>query len=224
MTRRDPRTRSPDTREDLRFRVVTASRNGRKKSAAARSCGVSRTLIDARLVRVEVGNVNPLRSKKRGRPPEPRLAGHPAATIVKRITDRTPDQLRLAFAPWTRAALRDLSAQRYAIHVSVRTVGRYLQRWGFTPRKPLRRAYERDPVAVQRWLDEEYPAIARQAQAEKAEIHGGAQRASGRAQLRTARADAGDSGYGAAFQGQRDVEQHQSRPAVFCGFQGPVQR
>ena len=54
-------------------------------------------------------------------------------------------------------------------------MGRYLARWGLTPQKPLRRAYERDPVAVQRWLEEEYPAIEKQAKAQKGEIHWGDQ-------------------------------------------------
>jgi transposase len=38
-------------------------------------------------------------------------------------------------------------------------MGKYLARWGFTPQKPLRRAYERDPAAVRRWLRQDYPAI-----------------------------------------------------------------
>jgi transposase len=29
----------------------------------------------------------------------------------------------------------------------VRSVGEYLKRWGFTPQKPIRRAYEQSPVA-----------------------------------------------------------------------------
>jgi transposase len=175
MTHRDTRTLSPDAQEDLRFRVVTAIRNGMKKSAAARSFAVSRTSIDAWLRRVAQGNITSLRSKKRGRPPEPRLANHQAATMVKLITDRTPDQLRLAFALWTREAVRDLLAQRCFVQVSVRTAGRYLKRWGFTPQKPLRRAYERNPAAVKRWKEQEYPAIVKQAKAENAEIHWGDQ-------------------------------------------------
>ena len=39
------------------------------------------------------------------------------------------------------------------------TVGRYLRAWGLTPQKPVRRAYEQNPVAVRKWLAEEYPAI-----------------------------------------------------------------
>lgn len=71
--------------------------------------------------------------------------------------------------------MQQLLAERFGLEVSVWTVGRYLAKWGLTPQKPLRRAYERDPVAVQRRLDEEYPAIERQVQAEKAEIHWGDQ-------------------------------------------------
>jgi len=66
-----------------------------------------------------------------------------------------------------------LLAQRFDLHVSVWTVGRYLAKWGFTPQKPLRRAYEQDTAAVQQWLVSAYPALRRQAKAEKAEIHWG---------------------------------------------------
>ena len=55
----------------------------------------------------------------------------------------------------------------------MRSVGKYLARWGFTPQKPIRRAYEQSPQAVKVWLDEEYPAIAKRANAENAEIHWG---------------------------------------------------
>ena len=50
-------------------------------------------------------------------------------------------------------------------------MGEYLRRWGFTPQKPVKRAYEQRPEAVKQWLDEQYPAIAQRAKAEDAEIH-----------------------------------------------------
>ena len=49
--------------------------------------------------------------------------------------------------------------QRCGVALAVRTVGKYLARWGFTAQKPLRRAYEQDPAAVRRWLRRDYPAI-----------------------------------------------------------------
>lgn len=62
-----------------------------------------------------------------------------------------------------------LIENRFGIQLSVWTVGRYLAQWGFTPQKPARRAFERDPERVCRWLDEEYPAIRSRAKREGAE-------------------------------------------------------
>ena len=57
--------------------------------------------------------------------------------------------------------------------LAVRTMGLYLKRWGFTPQKPMKKAYEQSPAAVRRWLQQDYPAIAARAKAEGAEIHWG---------------------------------------------------
>jgi transposase len=173
MKTQDARCLSPDAQQALRFRVVAAIRGGLRKSAAARTFGVSRTSIDRWLRTVALGNINSLKSKRRGRRKGTRLASQQAATTVRLIVDRCPDQLKLPFALWTRPAVQQLLAEHFGVEVSVWTVGRYLAGWGLTPQKPVRRAYERDPVAVQRWLDEEYPAIERAAKVEKAEIHWG---------------------------------------------------
>ena len=52
----------------------------------------------------------------------------------------------------------------------IRTVGEYLKRWGMTPQKPLKRAYEQDPKLVETWLKQEYPGIEERAQRVGAEI------------------------------------------------------
>lgn len=89
------------------------------------------------------------------------------------ITDTTPDQLKLPFALWTRAAIAQLIQQRFGIALPVRTMGHYLRRWGFTAQKPIKPAYEQRPEAIAAWLKTEYPRIRRQALAEGAEIHWG---------------------------------------------------
>lgn len=171
---KDTRTLSPDAQEQLRRRVVAAIRNdGMKKAQAARTFHVSRTSIDAWLAAYDARGSRGLRSGKRGRKPVSRLKGHQAATVVRMIEDRCPDQLKLPFALWTREAVCQLLRDRFGISVSVWTAGRYLRAWGFTPQKPVRRAYEQDPVAVKRWLEEQYPAIARRAKREHALIHWG---------------------------------------------------
>jgi hypothetical protein len=84
-----------------------------------------------------------------------------------------PDALGLDFALWSRAAVQALVWQRFGVGVAVRTMGSYLARWGYTPQKPLRRAYEQDPAAVRRWLRRDYPTIAARAKAEKGVIFWG---------------------------------------------------
>src|SRR3546814_2773736 len=71
------------------------------------------------------------------------------------MTDKMPDQLKLGFALWTRDAVRELIRQRCGFLMPVRTVGEYLKRWGYTPQRPLHRAYQQKPEVVQHWLDNE---------------------------------------------------------------------
>jgi transposase len=91
--------------------------------------------------------------------------------IQRLIKDKQPDQLKLDYALWTRKAVMELIKQEAGIDIPIRTVGEYLKRWGFTPQKPVKHAYEQNPKAVQRWLDEDYPVIKARAKKEKAEIY-----------------------------------------------------
>jgi transposase len=170
----DGRHLSPETQEERRRQVVQAIvEQGMSQVEAVRVFDAGRTSIHRWLIAYRQRGLVALRAHKRGPKPHSRLAGHQAATLVRLIDDRCPDQLHLPFALWTREAVQQLLAQRFGLQVSVWTVGRYLQHWGFTPQKPLRRAYEQNPAAVRYWLETEYPAIRRRAKAEQAEIHWG---------------------------------------------------
>lgn len=89
------------------------------------------------------------------------------------ICDKRPEQLKMEFALWNRAAVMQLIERECGISLSVRGVGNYLKRWGFTPQKPIKKAHEQRPEAVQEWLGKDYPAIEQRAKAEGAEIHWG---------------------------------------------------
>lgn len=93
--------------------------------------------------------------------------------IQQLIQDRTPDQLKLSYALWTRQAVSELIEAVYGVRLTVRNMGKYLKRWGFTPQRPLKKAYEQSPEAVAKWVNEEYPKIAAQAKQEGAEIQWG---------------------------------------------------
>jgi transposase len=79
----------------------------------------------------------------------------------------------MPYALWTRESVRELIKEQFGIALPIRTVGHYLKRWGMTPQKPVKQAYEQQPARVKCWLDEEYPDIQAKAKQEDAEIHWG---------------------------------------------------
>ena len=101
------------------------------------------------------------------------LSAAQESTIQRLIIDARPEQLKMDFGLWSRAAVGQLIEQEFGIKLQVRSIGKYLIRWGFTPQKPIKRAYEQSPAAVQAWLEGEYPAIEQRARSEGAEIHWG---------------------------------------------------
>lgn len=86
------------------------------------------------------------------------------------ILQRSPNKLGLPYAVWNRRAIQAAVKLLWDIDMPIRTVGEYLRRWGFTPQRPAKRALERNPVEVQRWLEIWYPAIRRRAMAQNAII------------------------------------------------------
>jgi transposase len=171
MGKQDARSLPAGAQEDLRRRIVKAVQDGLSQSEAARVFAVARGTVNRWMRLVEQEGRRALKARRRGRPRQSRLAPHQAATTVRMILSGCPDQLRLPFALWTREAVQQLLARKFDIEVSVWTVGRYLRAWGLTPQKPVRRAYEQNPVAVRKWLEEEYPAIRELARAARAHIH-----------------------------------------------------
>ncbi|RJO68793.1 MAG: IS630 family transposase [Myxococcales bacterium] len=171
----DGRRLSPAAQEALRVRAVAAVQGGMSKSEASRVFGVSRRALYNWLERVDAEGKRALKGDRRGRPKGSgaKLKPWQAAQTARLVQDHCPEQLKLPFVLWTREAVGLLIERKWGVKLSLTQVGRYLKRWGFTPQKPVRRAYERDETAVKRWMQEEYPAIAKRAKAEGAEIHWG---------------------------------------------------
>ena len=70
----------------------------------------------------------------------------------------------------TLQAASELVEAVYGVWLTVRNTGKCLKRWGLTPQRPLKKAYEQSPLAVSKWVNEEYPKIAKWARQEGAEI------------------------------------------------------
>ncbi len=167
----DARSLPPVAQEVLRKKAIQAIIDGKKQIEVAKIFGVTRQAVSKWENKFRREGEKSLKAKRKGRPKGSRLLPWQAAQIVKAIIDHHPDQLKLPFYLWTREAVAQLIEQRFGIRLSIWTVGRYLARWGFTPQKPVRRAYEQNPEAVQRWLEQDYPILQKQAKEEKALIY-----------------------------------------------------
>jgi transposase len=169
----DARSISPSAQEHLRQLAVKAVLDGKKQKAVAQFFAVTPQTISKWVKAYRQGGQVALKSKQKGRPQGGKLKPWQAAQIAKTVIDHHPEQLKLPFYLWTREAVALLIKRRFGIQLSVWTVGRYLKRWGFTPQKPARRAWEQNPEQVRQWLEKEYLQIRRQAQKEKAQIFWG---------------------------------------------------
>jgi transposase len=173
MKIKDARSLPSIAQEDLRQKAIKAVLDGKKQIEVAEILGVTRQAVGKWISKYRQEGKKALKAKPRGRPKGGKLLPWQAAQIAKTVTDHNPDQLKLPFYLWTREAVAQLIEQRFGIQISIWTVGRYLSRWGFTPQKPTRRAYEQNPEAVQSWLEKDYPMLQKQAKEEKALIYWG---------------------------------------------------
>jgi Transposase and inactivated derivatives len=175
MEKDDARKLSPAEQHERRRQVIRAYKRGRSKPQIAADVGLSHTAVSKVIARYEAQGIQSLAPRRRGRRhgEDRALTAEQEQTVCRIICDKRPEQLKMDFALWSRAAVMQLIERECGVTLHVRSVGKYLARWGFTPQKPIKRAYEQSPAAVQTWLEETYPAIAERAKAEGGEVHWG---------------------------------------------------
>jgi transposase len=173
MEKVDGRKLNDSTRVFLKTRAKELRKTGKSYQEIADILGIHLNTV-ARWLHPKKGASNDS-FKRRGRKQgeQRTLSEDQEKEIRELIRDKTPEQLKLPFMLWTRKAIRDLISRRLSITMPIRTVGEYLERWNYTPQRPLKRAYEQRPAEVKAWLEQQYPSIQERAIKEKAEIHWG---------------------------------------------------
>ena len=172
--KRDGRKLDHKTLEEIRRMAVERVWEGEDPSEVIASYGFCRTTIYKWLRAVEGkrkgSKLDALRSRKgTGRPPK--LTKSQERQVFRWINGKDPRQHGFDFGLWTRRVVSDLVAKRFGIQLSLASVGKVLAKVGLTPQKPLARAYERDPEAIEAWKRETYPSIAAAAKRKDAEIY-----------------------------------------------------
>lgn len=174
MEKEDAR-KAPVSLHERRKQVIRLYRKEYRPMQIVELTGLSWGAVNTSIKLYEEGGISALKPKKRGLKSGMgrTLSEEQETRIQQLICEKRPEQLKMDFALWTRAAVKELILCEFKVDLPIRTVGDYLHRWGFTPQKPIKRAYEQQPKAVQKWLDEEYPEIEKRAVEEGAEIHWG---------------------------------------------------
>jgi transposase len=169
--KRDGRTLDHKTLEEIRWMAVQRVREGERPADVIEAYGFHRTTIYKWLRKAlrPGGGLRMLKSTPAtGRPRS--LTPKQEHQVFRWVNGRDPRQYGLDFGLWTRRVVADLIEKKFDLKFGVTAVGELLARLGLTPQKPLQRAYQRDPEAIEMWQRETFPAIATQAKAEGAEI------------------------------------------------------
>jgi len=175
MEKIDLRSVPDQERNIIRRDAVKMIKRGDKKKDIAKFYGVHVNTVRDWWKLYQKTGTKSLTYQKRGAKAENKklINLNQELAIQKMITDTMPDQLKLDFALWTTKAIKELILREFNISIGRRAIGNYLNRWGFTPQKPKKRAYEQSSKKVQKWLDEQYPLIKKRAKEQKAIIHWG---------------------------------------------------
>ena len=160
-----------DTLEEMRLLAVQRMNEGERAADVAASFGMHRSwAFKCRAaVRGPGKGLRALRSTKgTGRPRK--LTPAQEQQVFRWINGKNPQQYGFDFGLWTRQIVQVLVLERFVVRLSLASIGAMLARLGLTAQKPLQRAYQRDPQAIELWQREAYPAIAKRAREEGAEI------------------------------------------------------
>jgi transposase len=135
---------------------------GQRPSEVMDSLGLCRTSIYPWLRRYKAKGLEAL-VENISQGPEPKLSDQQRQRVRRWILGKDPRQHGFDFGLWTRRIVQTLILEKMGVELCLTSVGKLLARLEITPQKPLRRAYERDPLAVERWRMEEYPKLKKRA-------------------------------------------------------------
>ena len=170
--KRDGRTLDHATLEEFRRLALRRVREGEQPADVVLFLGMNRTSI-YRWLKAASGRGKGERAlasrPATGRPTK--LSAVQQRQVFRWINGRDPRQYGLDFGLWTRQIAATLIEQKFGVTLGLTAVGRLLARLGLTPQKPLQRAYQRDPAAIERWQRDTYPGIAAAARQSGAEIY-----------------------------------------------------
>lgn len=165
MLKTDARKRSTEVQQHNREQAIRLYLEGMDRVEIAKIIDVHYGTLAEWIRRYNQGGMEALKIGKRGRRSGEgrKLTVAQETKLQEIVVGKSPEQMQLPFALWSSTAIRLLIRDQWHIDLPQRTISAYMKRWGYTPQKATKQAYEQSDKATQQWLDETYPSIKKRA-------------------------------------------------------------
>lgn len=148
MTKRKP----TDWREARRFRAWELKQKGWKQSRIAEALGVTRGAVSQWFKKVQGDGVEALNSRKGGGP-KPRLNDQQLQQLPG-LLEKGAEAFGFRGDVWTRPRVAKVIEREFGVRFTPQHVGNLLRKVGWRRQKPVKRASQRNEVALEQWRAE----------------------------------------------------------------------
>jgi transposase len=144
-------------KEARRLQAWHLKQQGWPQRQIAEALGVSTAAVSQGIKRARDGGPQALRHRTPSGAPR-RLATEQLARLPD-LLHRGPEAYGFRGQVWTRKRVVEVMRVEFGVVYHPTHVGRLLKALRWSPQKPVRRAQQRDEVAIAHWRDETWPAI-----------------------------------------------------------------
>ena len=148
---------------------------GLSRQQASKAFSFSRSSIWKYLKEYKSNKEQSFQYKKRGvkNGTRSKISKEQESELISKILSHTPDDLGMNYTLWTSKVVQEYVELHYIVKYNRRSIRKIMTRLGFSAQKPIKLAYQRDPIKIETWLQDTYPKIKRRAMQEGARIYWG---------------------------------------------------
>lgn len=157
MKRGDGRSISHEALEIFRYRAVELYREGKSVQEIGHFFGIHRGSVSLWIKNWKEQGKLVLKSKK-AKGPEPKLNIDDKKLIISWLK-RPAMEFSFETPLWDCKRIQTVIKKELNKSISISNLWETLRRWNLTPQKPEKEALQKDPIAVKKWLNEEWPTI-----------------------------------------------------------------
>ena len=157
MKKRGKRDVPREALEQYRFQTLVLRKKGWKIDKIAEAFGVHRCSVSHWCTKAKRHGKKSLNMRK-AKGAEPKLNKEDKKQIISWL--RKP-AMEFGFETplWDCKRVQTMIKKELNKSISISNLWETLRRWGLTPQKPEKEALEKNPMAVRKWLEEEWPKI-----------------------------------------------------------------